>query len=230
MSKAKVIIFTTKTLHHYYLIKILNENKKIDLTIFFIDDKKEKLTKKQYDFEKLQFFNNSKYKIKNKSFLFKEINSKKVLRKISKEDPFIGILFGTKKVSQDFINLFDNKLINIHRGIMEKYRGLDSEFWSSYFEDFNFIGTTIHLVNEQLDMGKIIYQKKLILKKNMKCYQLRCFTTLIAAKKINQIIQKFLSKKIVFKKKQQIGKYFSNIQDSKKKIAFENFDKYCKNL
>ena len=200
MSKAKVIIFTTKTLHHYYLIKILNENKKIDLTIFFIDDKKEKLTKKQYDFEKLQFFNNSKYKIKNKSFLFKEINSKKVLRKISKEDPFIGILFGTKKVSQDFINLFDNKLINIHRGIMEKYRGLDSEFWSSYFEDFNFIGTTIHLVNEQLDMGKIIYQKKLILKKNMKCYQLRCFTTLIAAKKINQIIQKFLSKKIVFKK------------------------------
>ena len=88
MSKTKVIIFTTKTLHHYYLIKILNENKKIDLTIFFIDDKKEKLKKKQYDFEKLQFFNNSKYQIKNKSFLFKEINSKKVLRKISKENPF----------------------------------------------------------------------------------------------------------------------------------------------
>ena len=73
---------------------------------------------------------------------------------------------------------------------MTKYRGLDSEFWASYHSDFKSIGTTIHYVNKHLDKGKTIFQKKLKIKSNYRAHMLRYFTTLIAAKNINNIVEK----------------------------------------
>ena len=120
VSKKKIILFTTSTLHHLYFIKILNSIKETEIILFFINDNKEKLTKKQSQFEKNNFFKNIKYISNNKKFFYKNINSTSVIKKIKEINPTLGILFGTKKVNQDFIEIFNNKLINIHRGIMEK--------------------------------------------------------------------------------------------------------------
>ena len=79
-------------------------------------------------------------------------------------NPDLGISFGTGKISPEIIKLFNKGIINIHRGIMTKYRGLDSEYWASCHSDFKSIGTTIHYVNKHLDKGKTIFQKKLKLK------------------------------------------------------------------
>ena len=162
VSKYKLILFTTDTLHHRYFIKELNLIENIEIIIFMIKDKNKKLNNfniLQNNFEKKQFFKNKEYHIKNKKFFCANINSKKTIKKIQTIRPDIGILFGTKKVNEHFIKLFDNKLINIHRGMMEKYRGLDSEFWASYHKKFSSIGTTIHMVNKELDKGKILYKK-----------------------------------------------------------------------
>lgn len=142
----------------------------------------------------------------------------------------MGILFGTKKVKKPLIEIFKKNLINIHRGIMEKYRGLDSEFWASYYKDYKNIGSTIHYVNLELDRGKIIYQKKLKLEKNMKSYQLKALTTEIVSKKINKVINKIVSNNILTKKNQKIGNYFSAIDFLTKKKSIKNFDLYCKEL
>ena len=230
VSKKKIILFTTSTLHHLYFIKILNSIKETEIILFFINDNKEKLTKKQSQFEKNNFFKNIKYISNNKKFFYKNINSTSVIKKIKEINPTLGILFGTKKVNQEFIEIFNNKLINIHRGIMEKYRGLDSEFWALYFKDFKSIGTTIHLVNHELDKGKIIFQKKLILKKNMKCYQLRYYTTMIAANLISKIINMILNNRVVFFKNQKYGKYYSSISKYQKTKACKFFEFYTKKI
>lgn len=230
VSKKKIILFTTSTLHHFYFIKILNSIKEAEIILFFINDNKEELTKKQSQFEKNNFFKNIKYIPNNKKFFYKNINSSSVIKKIKEINPTLGILFGTKKVNQNFIETFNNKLINIHRGIMEKYRGLDSEFWASYFKDFKSIGTTIHLVNHELDKGKIIFQKKLILKKNMKCYQLRYYTTMIAANLISKIINMIFNNRAIFFKNQKHGKYYSSISKYQKIKACKFFDFYTKKI
>ena len=233
VSKYKLILFTTDTLHHRYFIKELNLIENIEIIIFMIKDKNKKLNNfdiLQNNFEKKQFFKNKEYHIKNKKFFCANINSKKTIKKIQTIRPDIGILFGTKKVNEHFIKLFDNKLINIHRGMMEKYRGLDSEFWASYHKKFSSIGTTIHMVNKELDKGKILLQKKLILKKNMKCYQLRYYTTKIATQGILKIVKNVLSNKKKLKKKQIHGKYFSSIPEEIKNKACKNFNQFCRNI
>ncbi len=233
VSKYKLILFTTDTLHHRYFIKELNLIENIEIIIFMIKDKNKKLNNfdiLQNNFEKKQFFKNKEYHIKNKKFFCANINSKKTIKKIQTIRPDIGILFGTKKVNEHFIKLFDNKLINIHRGMMEKYRGLDSEFWASYHKKFSSIGTTIHMVNKELDKGKILLQKKLILKKNMKCYQLRYYTTKIASEGILKVVKNVLSNKKKLKKKQLHGKYFSSIPEEIKDVACKNFNQFCRNI
>lgn len=232
--KPRVILITTNSLHHQFLIKTINKNIKVELIVFFIKEKKKiiknKFYQKEFYFEKKFFFMNKNYHIENCCFYFDDVNSNKLIEKIKLIKPKVGILFGTKKVRKNLIQIFKKNLINIHRGIMEKYRGLDSEFWASYYKDYKNIGSTIHYVNPELDKGKIIYQKRLKLKKNMKSHQLKALTTEIVSNKINNVINKIVSNEIATKKKQKVGNYFSKIDFFKKKKAIKNFDLYCKKI
>ena len=237
MIKHKVVLLTTKTIHHKFFIKILEANKKIDLYIIYEKKKiKPKFKigeiqkKKQVKFEKKFFFNNNIVKIKSPQFEFYSVSSNQCLKTIKKIKPDIGIIFGTSKVSEKLISVFKKKIINIHRGIMSKYRGLDSEFWASYNKDFNSIGTTIHYANKYLDKGKTIYEKKIKLKKNLKTYMLRYYTTLIASKKINSIVKRVIKNKKIRSNSQVHGKYYSFIPLVLKKIAYKNFDNYCSKI
>ena len=230
--KLKVILLTTNTLHHRYLIEKINEIKNLELFIFFIDDKnsrfypKSEFEQKENKFEKQNFFKKN-LKITNKIFHIKKINSIKTLNLIKKIKPNLGILFGTKKVDVKIINAFKKNIINIHRGIMQKYRGLDSEYWAIYNRDFNSVGATVHFVNKYLDKGKIIFEKKLLFKKNIKCYHLKYHTTLLATKYVIKVIKTLMKKnKLKVLKKQKNGKYYSNIDIERKKIACRNLQIY----
>lgn len=233
----KVILLTTKTTHHEHLIKVLESNKNINLSIVF-ENKKNKAKYKigslykrlELKFERRKFLNNKKYKIQSPIYNFNSINSPNCIKTIKKIKANTGIIFGTGKVSEKIIKILKNKLINIHRGMIQSYRGLDSEFWACYHKDFKSIGTTIHYANKYLDKGQIIYEKNLKLKKNMKAYQLRYYTTLIASKKINKILINLIKNKKMKKINQIHGRYYSFIHLDLKKIAYKNFDEFCKKI
>ena len=235
--KLNIVLLTTKTMHHDYFIKVLERNKNNKLLIIFEQKKTKPLVKignldmkKQISFERKNFFNNKKYKFFSKNYKFSDINSYKCMKLIKKFNPEVGVVFGTGKISPKLIKIFKGKLINIHRGIMTKYRGLDSEFWASYHRDFRSIGTTVHFINKFLDKGKTIFEKKLILKFGMKAYMLRYFTTILAAKNINNILKKIKNKKVKSNDKQNHGRYYSFIPLEIKKIAYQNFNKHCLSL
>ena len=58
------------------------------------------------------------------------------------------------------ISIFENKIFNLHGGDPEKYRGLDSHYWSIYHNDFKSLITTLHKVRPILDTGEIVLQGK----------------------------------------------------------------------
>jgi len=79
-----------------------------------------------------------------------------------------------KILSKDFIKSFKGKIINIHPSLLPKYKGLNTH--ERVLENKEkFTGCSVHFVNEKLDDGKIILQKKIkIFKKdNAKSLKIR---------------------------------------------------------
>ncbi len=70
-----------------------------------------------------------------------------------------------KILSKDFIKSFKGKIINIHPSLLPRYKGLNTH--ERVLENNEkFTGCSVHFVNEKLDGGKIILQKKIKIFKN----------------------------------------------------------------
>ena len=103
------------------------------------------------------------FNIKKKIFNFKDNTKteKKILTLLKKEKINFICLAGFMKIlSKNFIKKFDGKIINIHPSLLPKYKGLNTHRRAIANKD-KFTGCTIHYVNEKLDSGKIIMQKKI---------------------------------------------------------------------
>ena len=65
-----------------------------------------------------------------------------------------------KILSKNFIKSFKGKIINIHPSLLPGYKGLNTH--ERVLENNEkFTGCSVHFVNEKLDGGKIILQKKI---------------------------------------------------------------------
>ena len=70
-----------------------------------------------------------------------------------------------KILSNKFISDFGYKIINIHPSLLPKYKGLNTH--QRVLENKEkFSGCTVHYVSSKLDSGKIIFQKKIKIRKN----------------------------------------------------------------
>ena len=65
-----------------------------------------------------------------------------------------------KILSRKIINIYKNKILNIHPSLLPRYKGLNTHKRVIKNKD-KFTGCTVHLVNSKLDSGKIILQKRI---------------------------------------------------------------------
>ena len=70
-----------------------------------------------------------------------------------------------KKLSKKFIKNFGYKIINIHPSLLPKFKGLNTQKRVLKNKE-KYTGCTVHYVTRELDSGKIILQKKILIKKN----------------------------------------------------------------
>lgn len=86
------------------------------------------------------------------------VNSSECISHIKKLNPELIIVNGTRIISKDVLNSTAAKFINIHAGITPKYRNVHGGYWAIVNNDYENCGVTVHLVDEGIDTGKIIYQ------------------------------------------------------------------------
>ena len=109
-----------------------------------------------------------KYSIPYKYFSSKskKIFERKCLFEIRKRNIKFLCLAGFMKIlSNNFIRTFNNKIINIHPSLLPKYKGLNTHNRVIKNKE-KFSGCTVHYVTPELDSGKIILQKKVLIDKN----------------------------------------------------------------
>ena len=70
-----------------------------------------------------------------------------------------------KIISKNFFKTYRKKIINIHPSLLPKYKGLNTFEKVLKNKDAK-TGCTIHYVNEKLDAGKVIVQKKFYVDRN----------------------------------------------------------------
>jgi len=109
--------------------------------------------------------NNIKYIYIN--YKNKNVAENKIIVKLKKNNINFICLAGFMKIlSRKFINIYKNRILNIHPSLLPNYKGLNTHRRAIKNKE-KFTGCTVHFVNAKLDSGKIILQKKVrILKKD----------------------------------------------------------------
>ena len=97
-----------------------------------------------------------------------------------------------KILSKQIINVYKDRILNIHPSLLPKYKGLNTHKRVIKNKE-KFTGCTVHLVSSKLDSGKMILQKKIkVLKKdneNSLSKRVLNFENLIYPKAIKKFIE-----------------------------------------
>ena len=90
----------------------------------------------------------------------KRIFEDRLLRLLKRNNIDLICLAGFMKIlSGKFIKKLNKTILNIHPSLLPKYKGLNTHNRAIKNKD-KYSGATVHIVNERLDSGKIILQKK----------------------------------------------------------------------
>lgn len=72
-------------------------------------------------------------------------------------NPACVVVTGTRILRQETLKCIDAPFINFHVGINPKYRGQNGGYWALAEDDRANAGVTVHLVDEGVDTGSILY-------------------------------------------------------------------------
>jgi len=88
---------------------------------------------------------------------------KKIIRLLKEENIEIICLAGFLQIiSKNFVNKWKNRILNIHPSYLPHFKGLNPQK-QAINAGASFSGCSVHFINEHIDDGKIILQKKVFL-------------------------------------------------------------------
>jgi methionyl-tRNA formyltransferase len=232
----KIALLTTDTDHHRYFINkcILETNADVSVLYETRVLKKAYRTgpffeKEEAKFNKRFFDDLTSRALEKESFSCSSANSDEAIEWLKEINPDLGIVFGTGKIYPETFSIPRLGMINVHRGIIQKYRGLDSDLWAILNQDFDNIGVTIHTVDENLDTGDILFESAIDINNCREVYHIKYLTTITAVNFMLRIInqlEKNKSASLNTRKQKSLGKYYSSMPLEKKIEAKKLFDKF----
>lgn len=89
-----------------------------------------------------------------------QLGSKRMREMITDINPHVCFVFGAPLLKKNLYSIPVNGCINIHTGLVQYHRGVDSPYWAIQEGRPETIGTTLHYIDSSIDGGNIIAQKK----------------------------------------------------------------------
>jgi Formyl transferase len=88
------------------------------------------------------------------------VNSEACRQALQDLDPEVVVVYGTRILKRDTLYAVAAPFINYHAGINPKYRGQNGAYWARSNGDPAHAGVTVHLVDEGVDTGDVLYQAR----------------------------------------------------------------------
>lgn len=95
------------------------------------------------------------------SLIATDVHSESVLTLIESCSVDYIFTFGCGLLRPAILDLPKFGCINMHTGIVDAYRGVDSAIWALAEQQFDKIGATVHYIDGTIDGGRIIRQERL---------------------------------------------------------------------
>ncbi len=86
------------------------------------------------------------------------VNDANCIKRLQELKPDMVIVHGTRIISKEVLQSVEVPFINMHAGITPFYRGVHGGYWALANQDPDHCGVTIHLIDEGIDTGGVIYQ------------------------------------------------------------------------
>jgi folate-dependent phosphoribosylglycinamide formyltransferase PurN len=89
------------------------------------------------------------------------VNSPECIAQLKRLQPAVILVVGSRIIAGQVLGAIDASFINYHAGITPKYRGIHGGYWAKAAADDGNFGITVHLVDEGIDTGGVLYQARL---------------------------------------------------------------------
>lgn len=86
------------------------------------------------------------------------VNSEELRDELRRLDPRVVVVNGTRIIESATLTCTRATFINTHAGITPRYRGVHGGYWALAEGQTDLVGTTIHLVDDGIDTGRVIAQ------------------------------------------------------------------------
>ena len=90
-----------------------------------------------------------------------QLHSNFVLNTIKNTKPKVGFIFGAPLLKKSLFEIPEYGCVNIHTGLVDHYRGVDSSLWAMYDNRPDLIGSTLHYIDSSIDGGDVIGMKSI---------------------------------------------------------------------
>lgn len=151
----KIGLLTSTSKRHSYFIKMLSEKVKPEIIIC---EDKPSFKKNELIKSENKIFLDTSHCEKIKKIKKGQINSEETFKILKDSSVKICFVFGTSLIKENILENLDCTFINIHTGLTQHYRGVDSTLWAIYNNDLKNIGYTIHQIDAGIDTGNVIIQ------------------------------------------------------------------------
>jgi methionyl-tRNA formyltransferase len=235
----KVAVLTTETLHHAFFVRSLLEVT-TDLVAFCETSVPSAPFPTRHAFEDERDAYESQRWFAGRSVAVADLVPTRAVPSMNDEGavaaleavrPDAVIVFGTGMLRGAVIGACRGRIFNLHGGDPEEYRGLDTHLWAIFHRDFAGLVTTLHRVDEGLDTGDIVGQKRLHLTAGMRLHALRSVNTEACVTLVQTALRDLAADGDVASRKQRRkGRYYSAMPADLKTVCVDRFDAYVRRL
>jgi folate-dependent phosphoribosylglycinamide formyltransferase PurN len=234
----KVALLTTDTKHHRYCIQRVAQGHRIAGILYeerrltkpyptgpFLEDEESRYEERFFDERDGGVPRTLAPVLADTIRRAHSVNDAPVARWLEAVEPDVTVTFGVGRVRPPVISIARWGTVNIHRGIVPDYRGLDSDLWAILEGRLDRIGVTVHYVDETLDTGAILAQQRLPLGSGDEVHHLRYLTTVLATDLLLDVLDRIARAQAQIAGTPQTGpgRYYSAMPLDLKHRALERF-------
>lgn len=146
------------------------------------------------------------------------INSPDTINRIKGLTPDLIAMFGTSILGLELINLYPQRIFNLHAGLAGSYRGSSCNFWPIHDRRLDLLGASIIRINAGIDSGDILAQQTIQIEENDDEQSLSAKTVILGSKLMIETIKNCASNSLSPIYQSEKGKLFLKKSFSPKSI------------